>query len=155
MNEDYRNWIVVIDDWKARLYEPRLVPGDRRRLELRAAVEEERIEKEHGRPQALGVKNGHYDYAAPPHEDEERRRRFGRRVAEWIDERIRAERLRHVDVLASPRTLGEVRRACEAKSLKRVEFHRGDIGFLDEGAMVRHPMVTALLDRPPASVGAA
>jgi protein required for attachment to host cells len=152
MIEQYRNWILVVDDWQGRLYEPRDVPGGRRRLDLRATFEDHWEPREHGRPQALDVKNGHYDFAGTHHEDEERRRRFAGQMATWLDEKMVDFDVKHVDVLASPRTLGELRRAVDNEDVRGVEFHHADLGFLDPGELVRHPRVVELLERPPLSV---
>jgi protein required for attachment to host cells len=143
MERDRMRWIVVVDTRRARLLEVSRTAHGRVHVEERAALEEQWDEREHHRPSMLASKGR--SFAQPAHELEERRRRFAREVARWVAKQLDEHRVEAAPLLCAASLLGELRTACPAALLARLEVRQCDVARLTPAQLADHPAIAEAL----------
>jgi hypothetical protein len=104
-------------------------------------------EKQHGRPSMLAARGR--SYAGIRHEREERRQRFARDVALWLQRQVPAGD-GAVTVFCAQPLLGALRKGATQALLRRVRLREGDLGWLNRRELSRQKAIDALLPLPPA-----
>jgi hypothetical protein len=87
--------------------------------------------------------DGH-SYAGHGHVEDERRQRFAKAVAHWLEEQSRNRRVTRLHVFAPRHFLGALRAAMPAALHQRVHDEAHDLGRLKAGELATHPAVLAL-----------
>ena len=148
MRNTRETWIFVVDNGKGKLFRAAPVPRGRFHLEEDGTIANSWEEHEHGRPSPRVGKEGN-SYASRGHEDEEKLKRFARKVAGWLEVKTKERKIDHVALFAPPRFLGALRQACSPKLTAMVSEHEGDLGYMTPGELVNHRTVARLLKSGP------
>jgi len=137
-------WVGILDQRKGRILRIRPVPEGRYHCEEHGSIETSWEEHEHGRPSPRTGKGGN-TYASQGHEQEEMMRRFAREVAEWLSQSVQHLNIDVLNVFSPARFLGELRQTCTARLARRVELREADLGYLNDGDLVRHRAIMNLV----------
>jgi protein required for attachment to host cells len=137
-------WALLADGRRGRLL--RCTEGDNGRvhIEERGAIANTWPGHEHQRSSPLW-KNATITFGI---EDTSREQlhRFARQVAAWLADRMEAFGIRHVDVLASGRFLGALRKVRPARLACRCALDRNaSLMHLSPGRLARHPAIRRLM----------
>jgi len=151
-----RPWVFIVDEGGGRLLRARRVPPGRYQVEVQDRVTNEWKGREHSRPKGLtrtevsagpaGVSKTGYQFAQPHNEEKELRHEFAKEVAGRIEKRIKQHDIERLAVFAAPKMLGELR-GCWPKAVKPViEEHDQDLSWMGEAELLKHPVVSKVLN---------
>lgn len=144
MQSNIHAWIVIVDNGQGRLLRGSTAPPGRYHLELDDTITNTEEEHQHGRPSPRAGKAGN-SYASRSRENEERMKRFARRVVEWLQHKTAALDIKHLSLFAPPRFLGVLRQAYPAQLAERLTEYEGDLGYMAPGDLVRHRAIAGIL----------
>lgn len=137
----------VVDARRARRLRLSRTPRGSLHVDELDRLDEAWDEKQHGRPSMLAARGR--SYAGIRHEREERRQRFAREVARWLQRQVPADD-GAVTVFCAQPLLGALRKCAAGALLRRVRLREGDLGWLNRRDLSRHEAIEALLPRKPA-----
>ncbi|MHC5210822.1 MAG: host attachment protein [Planctomycetota bacterium] len=133
-------WIAIVDARCGRLLRRGKTGNGRLRLDETESIEERWEEREHGRPSMLGGKGR--SYAPWKHEDEERRRRFARELARWLESTLARPEVETLDVYCSRTILGALRKALGDRTGEALRLEAGDLTDLSPVQLLNHPALS-------------
>jgi protein required for attachment to host cells len=137
-------WIVLADSNKGRLMRCTKTPLDRCNVKELDHIEYTWEGHEHGRPSPRTAKSG-VNYASQGHEAEEDTRRFARRLAEWLEERVESHGIERLVMFSPPSFMGAFRKLCPSRLTEMIEQEKGELTGLDERALAKHPSILRLM----------
>lgn len=135
--------VAVTDSTHARLLELTLTPQRSCHIEEVDEIHQPQDEYEHSRPSPRKGATGNTD---DDHETEEQRRRFARRVTDWLSKRDELEG-RPVVVFAPPQFRGALRQCDWGRLGDRVDMRDGDLTSLRNGELVKHDAIKDVMPR--------
>jgi hypothetical protein len=121
-------WVALVDTRCGRLLRRGATAAGRPRLDELDRLDEAWVEREHGRPSMLAGKGR--SFASHAHEDEERRRRFAREIARWLQAALDRPDVDVLDVHCARPMLGELRKALRVRHAGRLRLAAGDLSDL-------------------------
>lgn len=133
-------WILLADSHRARLLRGSRTGHGRQHLEELGEVQYEPMEREHGRPKSLAGMNGH-SYASFKKEEDESRRRFAKKVSEWLDQELRQRWIDRVHVFAPAPFLAVLEREVSKDVAGRMTSKPVELAKLRTAELVEHPAV--------------
>lgn len=140
-------WIVLVATGVARLIEVTTAPLGRSHVVRHEVLEAAAVEADDD-PQRLAPRLSRSGGAAMDQRRLalERRRRFVRRLIDWLPRRVHQHGIEHATVFCVPTLIGHLRRELDDDTAARLRWDARDLMLLSDSALLEHAAVVEALE---------
>lgn len=141
----FTQWVLVADLEGGKLLEcTRKPPQGWCHLEEMDAIDNDWESHDLGGKKAARVSPGGSTYQNPVTQVADRRKRFAKDLAVWLEKKVKQHNIPMVEIFAPPKLRGDLRKATTARLRDRVREHDADLRSMPLSDLAKHPAIEAV-----------
>src|SRR5690606_30780203 len=94
---------------------------------------------------------GRSTYQSPVTQVADRRQRFAKDLAAWIEKKVKEHRIPMIEIFAPPKLWGDLRKATPARLREQLREHTADLRSMPLSDLAKHPAIEAVAPNRPTS----
>lgn len=140
----FTHWVLVADLEGGRLLEcTRKPPQGWCHLEERDAIRNDWESHDlGGKPTRVAPGGG--SYQNPVTQVADRRQRFAKDLAQWLERKVKEHRIPMIEIFAPPKLRGDLRKATPARLKNQLREHSADLRSMPLSELAKHPAIEAV-----------